>query len=417
AAPLYAQGLPAGNAAALGFSPARLARIDTVMQHYLDSGQVAGVVVLVARHGQVAYFRAFGASDREAGRRMTNDALFRIASQTKAITSVAAMMLVEEGKLSLHDPVSRWIPSFAHTTVALATDSGRTPVPAKREITIHDLLTHTSGISYGTDARVAERYRAAGLGPAAGWGWYTADKDEPICTTMDRLGTLPFVAQPGTAFVYGYSLDVLGCIIERASGMPLDKYFSTRLFKPLRMTNTWFFPPADQARRLATVYASTDTGLERAPDGARGQGAYLAGPRRSFAGGAGLVSSASDYARFLQMMLNGGTLDGARVLSPSTVSLMTTGHVDALYGQSESEDGTGRGFGLGFDVVKSRGLADAFASVGTFSWGGAYGTNYWADPEQGIVGIYMMQLLPRRTDLGDRFQALVYQAITAPVRR
>ncbi len=277
---------------------------------------------------------------------MTTDALFRIASQTKAITSVAAMMLVEEGKLSLDDPVSRWIPSFAHTTVAEPTDSGRTPVPAKRPITIHDLLTHTSGISYGVDVRVAERYRAAALGPAAGRGGYTADKAEPICTTMDRLGTLPFVAQPGSAFVYGYSLDVLGCVIERVSGMALDRYFQTKLFQPLRMNSTRVFPPAAAAGRLTTVYASTDSGLARAPEGARGQGDYLTGPRRSFAGGAGLVSTASDYARFLQMMLNGGTLNGARVLSPSTVSLMTTGHVDALYARTTARTGPGEGSGL-----------------------------------------------------------------------
>ncbi len=412
AAPLRGQSLPAGDPAILGFSRERLARIDRVMQQYVDSGRVAGVVTLILRHGKVAYVRAFGSADREAGRRMTPAALFRIASQSKAITSVAVMMLVEEGRLRLNDPVSRYLPSFAHTAVAEKTDTGLALIPAKRPITIRDLLTHTAGISYGTDSLVAERYRAAGLGPAAGWGWYTADKDEPICTTMDRLGTLPFVAQPGTKFVYGYALDLLGCVVERVSGEPLDQFFRTRIFQPLRMKDTFFFPPTAVATRLAAVYAATaDSGLQRAPDGPKGQGDYLAGPRRSFAGGAGLVSTAADYARFLQMLLNGGALDGARILSPATVSLMTTNQVDTLFG------GRASGFGLGFQVLVSPGLAGEYGSVGRFGWGGAYGTNYWVDPGEDLVAVYMVQLLPARgLDLADKFRTLVYQAIVAPGR-
>ena len=412
AAPLRGQSRPAADPETLGFSRDRLARIDRVMQQYVDSGRVAGVVALIARHGKVAYLRAFGSADREAGRRMTPDALFRIASQSKAITSVAVMMLVEEGRLRLSESVSRYLPSFAHTVVATKTDTGLALIPATRPITIRDLLTHTAGISYGTDSLVAEQYRAAGLGPAAGWGWYTADKDEPICTTMDRLGALPFVAQPGTKFVYGYALDLLGCVVERVSGEPLDQFFRTRIFQPLRMKDTFFYPPAAVAARLAVVYAATaDSGLQRAAEGPRGQGDYLAGPRQSFAGGAGLISTATDYARFLQMLLKGGALDGARILSPATVALMTTNQVDTLLG------GRASGFGLGFQILESPGLAGEYGSVGRFGWGGAYGTNYWVDPGEDLVAVYMVQLLPARgLDLADKFRTLVYQAIVAPGR-
>ena len=222
---LSAQSGATPAAARLGFFPQRLARIDTFFQAAVDRGEIAGAVVRVLRNGEPAYERAFGWSDREAGRRMTTDAIFRIASQSKGLTSTAVMVLAEEGKLWVNDPVSRFIPEFAHTTVAVRTDSGPKIVPANRPITIRDLLTHTAGISYGTDAQVAPLYAAKGLGPAAGpYGWYFANKDEPVCSAIERLASLPFVAQPGERFVYGYNTDVLGCVVERASGMPLDRF-------------------------------------------------------------------------------------------------------------------------------------------------------------------------------------------------
>src|SRR6478672_7300291 len=192
-----------------GFDAARLARIDQALQRYVDSNEIAGAVALVLRDGRPVYQKAVGWADKDAGRRMTPDAIFRIASQTKALTSTAVLMLVEEGKIGLQDPVSRFIPQFAHTTVATRSDTGRVITRAKREITIHDLLTHTAGISYGTDSIVAPLYAAKQLGPSAGWGWYTADKNEPICATIERLATLPFVSQPGEKWVYGYNLDIL----------------------------------------------------------------------------------------------------------------------------------------------------------------------------------------------------------------
>jgi len=409
AASALAQGLPRGRAELLGFAPARLARIDSVMRRYVDSGRVAGVVTLVARHGRVAQLGAYGWSDREAGRPMTPDAIFRIASQSKAVTSVAVMTLVEEGRLRLGDPVSRWLPAFATATVA-TTDTAHPRVPVRRAITIRDLLTHTAGISYGTDSLVAPLYRAAGLGPAAGYGWYFADKTEPICASLDRLGALPFVAQPGERFVYGYNTDILGCVVERASGMPFDEFLRTRIFGPLRMRDTHFFLDAAQRERLAVVYAATDAGgYVRADSGPRGQGAYVDGPRASFSGGAGLLSSAGDYARFLQMLLNGGTLDGARVLAPATVALMTRNHLGTLYNANGAS-----GFGLGFEVLLDPGLAAQYGSVGRFGWGGAYATNYWVDPGEDLVAVLMLQMLPSGQDLGDKFRTLVYQAIVGP---
>ena len=396
----------AAAARAEGFSAERLARLDRFLQGYVDRGEIAGAVGLVMRHGRIVYEHAVGMRDREAGRPMTPDVIFRIASQTKAITSVAVMTLVEEGTVALGDPVSRWLPAFASTTVAVRTDTGVALVPAKRAITIRDLLTHTAGISYGVEPQVAARYEAKGLGPAAGYGWYTADKDEPICETMDRLGTLPFVAQPGEAWVYGYNTDILGCVVERASGMPLDRYVAARITGPLRMTDTHFFLPPAKRERLAAVYGSDEQGKAvRAPEGAKGQGHYVDGPRRSFAGGAGLVSTARDYARFLQMLLNGGTLDGARILAPKTVQLMTVNHVQGLRSTA------GNGFGLGFETVEVFG-ANGLSSEGTFSWGGAYGSVYRVDPAEGLVMTFMIQMLPNRADVREKFPTMVYQALT-----
>jgi CubicO group peptidase (beta-lactamase class C family) len=393
-----------------GFSTARLTRIDSMLQRAVDAGEIAGAVALVLRDGQTVYERAVGWSDREASRRMRTDDLFRIASQTKALTSVGIMTLVEEGRISLGDPVGRYIPAYERTTVASRSDTGRMVLPARRRITIRDLLTHTAGISYGTDSLVAQLYSARGLGPAAGWGWYTADKDEPVCTTMERLATLPFAAQPGERFVYGYATDILGCVIERVSGMPLDAFLRERITGPLRMSDTHFFVPAAKQSRLTAVYASTDSSVARAPAGARGQGHYVEGPRRNFAGGAGLVSTARDYARFLQMMLDGGALDGARILAPQTVALMTSNQTGTLFSQ------TGMGFGLGFQITERPGADGRIESVGTYGWGGAYGSQYEVDPKQRLVLVFMIQQLPNRSSVPQKFPMLVYQALVEPAR-
>jgi CubicO group peptidase (beta-lactamase class C family) len=398
--------IAAPASAAGGFAPERLARVDRVFQQFVDADRLGGAVTLVLRDGNPVYERAFGWRDKEAGRRMTPDSIFRIASQTKALTSVAILSLVEEGKIALGDPASRFIPAFAKTTVISTGNQGdASPIPARRPITIRDLLTHTAGISYGANPSVAADYEAKGLGPAAGYGWYTADKDEPICTTMERLATLPFVAQPGDAWVYGYNTDVLGCIAERASGQSLDELIRGRITGPLGMKDTQFYLPQAQRDRLATVYSSGPDGrIVRAPEGSKGQGHYVDGPRKSFSGGAGLLSTARDYARFLEMIRNGGTLEGVRVLSPRSVALMTTNQVGSLHSAN------GLGFGLGFEVTERYG-ASGMDSVGAFGWGGAYGSTYRVDPKTRMILVMMIQMLPNTSGIAERFNTLVYQSL------
>jgi CubicO group peptidase (beta-lactamase class C family) len=247
-------------------------------------------------------------------------------------------------------------------------------------------------------------YREKGLGPAAGAGWYTADKDEPVCETMDRLGTLPFVAQPGEEWVYGYNTDILGCIVEKASGMSLDAYLRERILTPLGMKDTQFFLSPAQKDRLAAVYASADGKYVRAAEGSRGQGHYVEGPRRNFAGGAGLLSTARDYARFLEAMRRGGTLDGVRILSPLSVKLMSTNQVGTLHSTN------GLGFGLGFETVDRFG-ANGMSQEGAFGWGGAYGSVYRVDPEARLTMALMIQLIPNTTDIREVFPTLIYQAL------
>jgi CubicO group peptidase (beta-lactamase class C family) len=388
-----------------GISWDRLKRLDAVLQEHVDQNRLAGIVTVVLRDGKPIYEKALGWSDKEAKRPMTLDTIFRIASQTKALTSASILALMEDGRLAPNMPVSRFIPAFAKTTVAVKSDTGVSTVPARRAITIADLLTHTAGISYGTDALVAPQYEAKGLGPAAGFGWYTADKDEETCVTMERLATLPFVAQPGDSYVYGYNTDILGCVVERASGMALDKFIAARITTPLGMKDTRFYLPAAESTRLATVYSTGPDGtIVRAPDGPRGQGHYVEGPRKSFSGGAGLLSTARDYARFLEMTRNGGTLDGARVLSPRSIGLMTTNQSGTLHSS------TGLGFGFGFETVDRYG-ALGLSSVGAYRWGGAYGSNYLVDPDARLVIVYMIQQIPNRLDLSQLIPALVYQAL------
>jgi CubicO group peptidase (beta-lactamase class C family) len=394
---------PRKTALAAGLAPDRVVRIDRLLDRYVEENRIPGAVALVLRDGKPVYEHSVGWSDKEAGRKMTPTTIFRIASQSKAITSAAVLSLVEEGKIGINQPVGDFISSFKKTAV-LAPDAPG-PVPARRQITIADLLTHTAGISYGTDPYVSAQYAAKGLGPSAGNGWYTADKDEPICETMERLGTLPFVSQPGAAFVYGYNTDILGCVVEKASGTPLDEFVRARITQPLGLKDTRFYIPPAERDRLSAVYASGPDGkIVRAPEGSKGQGHYIEGPRKSFAGGAGLTSTAHDYARFLEAIRNGGKLDGVRILAPRTVELMTTNQSGTLHSM------TGLGFGFGFETVDRYG-ANGLAGVGAFGWGGAYGTSYQVDPASHMVIVFMMQLMPNATDIQPKFLTTVYQAL------
>jgi CubicO group peptidase (beta-lactamase class C family) len=388
----------------VGMSSERLGRLTRVMDEYSRTRQISGTVTVIMRNGRVVYHEAAGLRDVEQNAAMQKDTIFRIASQTKALTSVSVMMLVEEGRLVLTDPVAKYLPAFAKTTVRSLAGVGS--VPALRPITIRDLLTHTSGVSYGGEMDIADQYKAAGF-----TSWYFADRAEPMSVWIEKLATLPFAQHPGN-YVYGYSTDILGHVVEKVSGMSLEQFFATRITGPLKMRDTHFFLPQEKASRLATVYSSRDGVLTRAPEGHPGQGKYVSGPRVAFSGGAGLLSTAGDYARFLQMLLNGGELDGERLLSPRTVALMTANHIGTRYGVR------GRGFGLGFETVEDLGESGRYGSEGEFGWGGAYYSRYWVDPQEKMVVVFLSQLLPNGgSDLQEKLRVLVNQAIVGPVSR
>ncbi|MDH4089193.1 MAG: beta-lactamase family protein [Cyclobacteriaceae bacterium] len=402
----YAQELPVVKPEDIGFSSERLQRIDAVFSSYVTDNKMAGSVILVSRRGKVGYFQAFGYRDIESKSTMNRDAIFRIASQTKAVISVAIMILQEEGKLLIQDSASKYIPEFKETTVAeIKPGGGYAVVKAERQITIRDLLNHTAGISYGQDGVASEEWKKAGI-----QGWYFADRDEPISKTIERMAKLPMDAQPGAKWVYGYSTDILGVIIERASGIPLDQFLKTRIFDPLGMADTYFYLPKNKAGRLATVYTPSEgQPLKPAPDGSgmNSQGNYVDGPRKSFSGGAGLLSTARDYYLFLQMLANGGISNGSRILSSRTVDLMTVNHVPRGV-----DFRPGEGFGLGFEVVLDQGERGTQGSVGEFGWGGAYGSTYWVDPAEELVVVYFTQLQPGSI-VQDQLmlRALIYQAL------
>ena len=398
-----AQSLRPASPESVGLSAERLERLSAALEAYVDDGQVAGSVTLIARRGRIAYFEAFGQRDREAKAPMKTDAIFRIASQSKAVVSVAAMTLVEEGKLLLTDPVGKYLPEFMETKVAVARDGGGYDVvKAVRPITVRDLLTHTSGFGYGTGVG-ADLWSAANQ-----TGYYFADRNETIRDSVRRIATLPAHAQPGTQWIYGYNTDILGALVEVVAAKPLDQVLRERVLEPVGMRDTEFYLSRGKTDRLTAVYSMNDGKLERAPTPGNsvGQGHYVEGPRKNFSGGAGLLSTATDYARFLQMMLNGGELDGRRVLGRKTVELMTTSHLGNV------SYNPGQGFGLGFSVVEDLGARGSPGSVGEFGWGGAYHTTYWVDPREELVVVHLTQLVPAGTvDDQAKVRALVYQAI------
>ena len=401
--PAIGADLPKVRPEVVGLSTQRLGRIGEVMQRYIDEGRLGGAVTLVARAGKVAHLQAFGTLDPTTGAAMPTDAIFRIASQTKAVTSVAVMILFEEGKILLGDPISKYIPEFKTTTVAVPDGSKKGPgyriVPARRAITIRDLLTHSAGISYG-DGPAKDLYKAAGL-----QGWFLADRPEAVGTYIKKLAALPFDAQPGEKFVYGYNSDILGYLVEVVSGMSLADFVKTRITEPLSMADTAFFLPEEKAARLSAVYGIGKEGKAEMITDSK-ELAYVKGPRICYAGGAGLLSTAEDYARLLLMLQSGGEWGGVHILSPKSVELMTSDHVGNLYSSP------GQGFGLGFWVTKELGRTGDPGTVGAFGWGGAYHTTYWVDPVEKLVAVFMTQLMPATgSDAHAKFRALVYQSI------
>jgi CubicO group peptidase (beta-lactamase class C family) len=357
--------------------------------------------MFIARDGRPAHFKAYGQQDVEGGRTMAPDAIFRIASMSKAVTSVAVMMLYEEGKLMLHDPVAKFIPEFKNAVVAVAPPEGSpagtkfTTMKPKRPMQIRDLLTHTAGLTYGTGPAAA-LYKEAKLDT-----WYFANKDATIGEEIKKLAALPLNGQPGEVYQYGYSTDVLGYLVEVVSGLPLDKFFAERIFGPLKMVDSCFFLAQEKASRLAPVY-----GVEKGVLGRGDQGDYVTGPRKCFSGGAGLLATASDYGRLLQMLLNEGELDGVRLLSPKAVQLMRANHTGTKYA------GDTGAFGLGFWVMQDVGFYGELGSVGAYGWGSAYFPQYLVDPKEKIVALLMTQLRPTGgNDLNQKFKVLMYQAL------
>jgi len=387
-----------------GFSPTRLARIDSLIQPLVASGRIPGAVALVTRHGRVVYEKAFGSRDVGTRAPLKTDDIFRIASQTKAITSTAVMMLWEEGRFGLDDPIGRYIPEFARPTVLTKfnpADSSWTAEPARRPITIRNLLTHSSGLDYpfiGSDEFKAI-YAKAGI--PAGLG---VDAGTVLGAKMRELGKLPLKHQPGERFTYGLSLDLLGYFVEVISGMPLDRFLRTRIFEPLGMRDTWFYLPADRAGRLVALHDSAGGKVRARHDPVDGiDPDWPAKPGTYFSGGGGLVSTVEDYARFLQLYLDGGEFNGARLLSPRTIAMMLTDQLPLL--QIEH--------GLAFGLETAATDYQTPRGAGSFSWGGAFATIYWADPKEGLIGILYTNTwnLPAADVLGGRFPAVVYAAL------
>ena len=364
-----------------------------------------GMVALVFRHGKIAYYKSFGKMDIETNKPMKKDAMFRIASMTKAITSVAVMTLYEEGKFLLTDPVSKYIPEFRNPKVVTksTTSDSTILVPAKSEITIRQLLNHTSGITYG-DGRQRPYYQQAGmtvgLTPTAG----------TIKEKIIALAKLPLFSHPGEEFHYGMSTDVLGYLVEVLSGMPLDAYMRQRIFEPLKMTDTHFSLPANKINRLATLYKmGRDSVLVKATG-------YFPYPEQQtyFSGGAGLVSTAADYARFAQMLLNKGQLEGTRILSRKAIELMTSNSIGDLFifNPFKHNGIMGDKFGLGFGIRTERGVYDQLESLGSYGWDGAFYTRFWIDPKEEIFGIFLSQVDSYwNENLIGKYKVLVYQSV------
>jgi len=397
---LLAGGLPTATPPSVGLSPERLARITKAMEDDVAAGRIPGALAMVIRKGKVAYMEARGMADREAAKPMRPDTIFRIYSMSKPITSVAVMMLYEEGKLRITDPVSKYIPELGDMQVLVTSDDGtRKFEKPRRAMTVQDLMRHTSGLTYGFFARspVDQMYLDAGI--------LGTDKD--LAEFVTKLGKIPLKHHPGSRFEYSVSTDVLGRLVEVVSGMPLDQFFQKRIFEPLQMTDTAFHVPEAKKSRFAQLYAPEGKGIKPSDPG---QSRRFLSNGTFFSGGGGLVSTAGDYGRFCQMLANGGQLEGARLLGRKTVEYMSMDHLAAT-----GLDGIagGRGFGLGFAVVKDLAASGVAGSSGEYSWGGMAGTRFWIDPKEQLIGIYMVQISPHTgLPYGDTFKVLAYQAVT-----
>ena len=401
----WPQGLSTATPEAVGLSSPRLARVTEAVKGEIAKGRYPGAVALVARRGKVAYFEALGQRDPQTGAPMTKDAIFRLYSMTKPFTSVATMMLLEDGRLLLNDPVSKYIPKLKGLQVSVPrvdTQTGKVTydlVPAEREMTIQDLLRHTSGLVYGgftSHTGVKEAYTKEGVD----WNGVTAAEQ------IDRLARVPLAHQPGTAWEYSLSTDVLGRVVEAVSGVTLGQFFQERIFTPLKMTDTTFLVPNGKVVRLAQPFAKDPV------TGAAVALLDVTQPQKNDAGGAGTAGTVMDYARFSQMLLNGGQLDRVRLLGRATVAQMSSDHLGDIRLASPILP-RGYGFGLGFAVRRETGLNWVTGSAGEYRWGGAGGTAFWVDPKEQMVVVWMTQGQPgaRRGEDRDLFRQLVQAAI------
>ena len=389
--------LPLATPESQGMSTERLARLHAELQRFVSEGKYAGLVSLLARNGRIVDWQAYGKRDLEAGLSMEKDTIARIYSMSKIVTSVAALILLEEARFKLDDPIGDYLPELAHMKV-MTGGTAEKPLlaDAKIPITIKHLFTHTSGLTYGFfDAPVEKLYREAKLDDAAS-----------LPEFVERVSRLPLAQEPGERFNYSISTDILGALVEKVSGRPLGEFLEERVLRPLGMKDTGFSLPAAKWTRLAKIYKKGEDGRLQADKPVFGI-EPRPGPKLE-SGGAGLFSTTGDYARFLQMLLNGGQLDGVRILSRKTVELMTTNQVG-----TKIPWGPGAGFGLAFGTTDRLG-ADGMASVGSYGWGGAYGSMYKVDPSQHLVMVFMIQQLPNKSQVASRFPTLVYQALVEP---
>lgn len=407
AASAHPQDLPAAKPESVGMSSERLERIASTVQRSINDQRIAGAVTLVARRGHIVWLKAQGSADREAGKPMRTDSLFRICSMTKPITSLAVMILYEEGRFLLSDPVSKYLPEFKNSKILVKPASGAPySIPATKEITIRDLLRHTSGITYHWNSDLGPAYKTAGV--AHGLLPFDGTNEDSV----NRLAALPLLFNPGDRWEYSLGVDVLGRLVEVVSGKPLDEFFRTRIFEPLGMKDTYFYPPDNKLERLAAAYTYySGKGLARFPDTPIAEDSFVysadypyRGPKKLFSGGAGLVSTAEDYARFCQMMLDGGKAGGLRLMSRKSVELMTH---DQLGSIKPDQD-----FGLGFEVMGLKAPLPELGSPGEYHWGGFFYTAFSIDPKEQMIVIFMGQLHPTgNLTLDKQVHALANQAI------
>lgn len=415
--------LPEARPSKVGLSQERLERISAIIQKDVDNGHISGAAAMIIRNGQIGYYENFGFSDREKQIPTTNDTIYRIYSMSKPITSVALMMLFEEGKFFLDDPVSKYIPELGNLQVVVdttdetgpsfnipdedptgkalpkAADTEVATVPSNRDMTVRDLMRHTAGLTYGFfgNTDVDKIYQKMGI--------MMVDKD--LKQMVEKVGSAPLLFQPGERWHYSISVDVMGRLVEVLSDQSFDVFLENRIFAPLAMDDTGFYVPKEQLGRLAQLYSPAKSGKGIEPAISYLSRNFVSEPTL-FSGGGGLVSTTPDYARFCQMLLNGGELDGQRIIGRKTIELMTKDHSqDASIGMRAK----GSTFGLGFAVVLDQGLSASQVSEGSYSWGGAAGTAFWIDPKEDLIGIYMMQNLPPQLPFGEVFKNMVYQSI------